>query len=83
MWYFVPCISPLSAAAGVVGRYTTVSPTGPPGKSPTPLPTDVFHAQPTPGPTAHAGNIPTPADRTDITSTLWKYTVVYLPTEVQ
>jgi hypothetical protein len=24
MWYFVPCISPLSAAAGVVGRYTTV-----------------------------------------------------------
>jgi hypothetical protein len=35
---------------------------------------------PTPGPTAHAGNIPTPADRTDITSTLWKYTVVYLPT---
>jgi hypothetical protein len=72
--------SPTPSSIGGVFGSPTPSPTGPPEKSPTPLPTDVFHGQPTPGPTAHAGNIPTPSGRTDITSTLWKYTVVYLPT---
>ena len=72
--------SPTPSPIGETFGAPTPSPTGPPEKSPTPLPTDVFHGQPTPGPTAHAGNIPTPSGRTDITSTLWKYTVVYLPT---